>query len=67
METLGRREHGEERQSHDAAALIWHSIGFADETLASFAQGMWTSSCADSQRKPLVLTKCPLEDRVGSR
>jgi hypothetical protein len=31
------------------------------------AHGTWTSSMADSQRSPLVFTKCPLEERIGSR
>ena len=31
------------------------------------AQGIGTAIISDSQRRPLVLTKCPLEDRTGSR
>ena len=32
-----------------------------------FAQGIGTATISDSQRRPLALTKCPLEDRTGSR
>ena len=32
-----------------------------------FAQGIGTATISDSQRRPLVLTKWPLEDRTGSR
>jgi hypothetical protein len=31
------------------------------------AQGTRTSSMAESPRRPLALTKCPLEERAGSR
>ena len=32
-----------------------------------FAHGIGTATISDSQRRPLVLTKWPLEDRTGSR
>jgi len=51
----------------EGPALGWGEDGQEGQALAPSRLGTGTISIAESQRKPLVLTKWPCDERTGSR
>jgi hypothetical protein len=56
---LREGQDAQKREGPATSALIWHSIGFADGTLGSFAQPISGNSISGTQHRPLALTKWP--------
>jgi hypothetical protein len=52
---------------NEGPALGWGEDGQEGQALAPSRLGTGTISIAESQRKPLVLTKWPCDERTGSR